>query len=397
MAFSVATVDRRHRATFSLCVGMPPAGPNRRSCAALTVWIASKLEDHGGHREGVSYGRRDTLVLSHEGERVGGHRRIVLAVSASVLGMLVFAAPASATTVTFNDTGAAQTWTVPAGVTERDLRPLRGAGCRRVDPWDSPRDSAAKPRRRFPSPPAPRSRSTSAVRGRSVAPGASTAAAPPPAAATAAAAPQTFASAARRSQTVCSSRAVAGDRGPRHVPTPPPPPGAPVVGVRSARRPTRDVAPPRSRRRRRRTARGETRHGARDGGRFGVGGDGGGSDQGGGGGGGGWFGGGGAYDDGGGGGGSGHGPPGTVFQTGVRSRRRPRHRHLHVDRHPDRDRSRNSTLPSGTTRTLLGEAQHARQKPSPGQRTAACNQLAAFITQVKTQSGKKIPGPAAAS
>ena len=68
-----------------------------------------------------------------------GTRRIVLAVSTLVLGMLAFAAPASATTETFNYTGAAQTWTVPAGVTRGDLRPLRGAGSwRRVRSPRSP-------------------------------------------------------------------------------------------------------------------------------------------------------------------------------------------------------------------------------------------------------------------
>ena len=100
-----------------------------------------------------------------EGAQVArGPRRLVRRAALAVVGLstLVFAAPASATTETFNHTGAAQTWTVPAGVTERDLRPLRGAGWRsRVA---SRRASAAGRRRRSRSPPATRSRSTSAVR-----------------------------------------------------------------------------------------------------------------------------------------------------------------------------------------------------------------------------------------
>ena len=55
-------------------------------------------------------------------------RRAALAVVG--LSTLAFAAPASATTETFNHTGAAQTWTVPAGVTSAtfDLYGAQGAG-----------------------------------------------------------------------------------------------------------------------------------------------------------------------------------------------------------------------------------------------------------------------------
>ena len=145
-----------------------------------------------------------------------GTRRIVLAVSTLVLGMLALAAPASATTETFNYTGAAQTWTVPAGVTEAtfDLYGAQGGGEATAP---SPRDSAAGRRRRFRSPPAPRSRSTSAVRGVPPYGGFNGGGARPASTASAgrvaAAAPRTSASAARRSQTVCSSRAAAGERG----------------------------------------------------------------------------------------------------------------------------------------------------------------------------------------
>ncbi len=59
-----------------------------------------------------------------------GTRRIMLAVSAVLLGMLALAAPASALTETFNFTGAAQTWTVPPGVGEAnfDLLGAQGGG-----------------------------------------------------------------------------------------------------------------------------------------------------------------------------------------------------------------------------------------------------------------------------
>jgi hypothetical protein len=59
-----------------------------------------------------------------------GTRRIGLAVSGLMLGMLAFAAPASALTETFNFTGAAQTWNVPPGVGEAtfDLLGAQGGG-----------------------------------------------------------------------------------------------------------------------------------------------------------------------------------------------------------------------------------------------------------------------------
>ena len=84
-------------------------------------------------------------------------RRIVLAVSTLVLGMLALAAPASAATVTFNYTGAAQTWTVPAGVRQAtfDLYGAQGGGGPAGAPWPG---SRRRRRRRSRSPPAPRSR-----------------------------------------------------------------------------------------------------------------------------------------------------------------------------------------------------------------------------------------------
>ena len=70
---------------------------------------------------------RDALFFQHI-HRIA--RRIVLAVPTLGLGMLALAAPASATTDTFSYTGAAQTWTVPAGVTEAtfDLYGAQGDG-----------------------------------------------------------------------------------------------------------------------------------------------------------------------------------------------------------------------------------------------------------------------------
>ena len=84
-------------------------------------------------------------------------RHMVLAFSTLALAMLASAAPASATTETFNYTGAAQTWTVPAGVTEAtfDLYGAQGDG---DEDTSSIRDSAARPPPRSRSPPAPRSR-----------------------------------------------------------------------------------------------------------------------------------------------------------------------------------------------------------------------------------------------
>ena len=127
-----------------------------------------------------------------------GTRRIGLAVSTLLLGMLAFAAPASATTETFNYTGAAQTWTVPAGVTEAtfDLYGAQGhGGCCPFSAF--PGGLGGRATATIPSPPAPRSRSTSVAQGGTTLE-ASTAAAPPAPSASAAgvaAAPPTSASA----------------------------------------------------------------------------------------------------------------------------------------------------------------------------------------------------------
>ena len=143
-----------------------------------------------------------------------GTRRIGLAVSGLMLGMLAFAAPASALTETFNFTGAAQTWNVPPGVGEAtfDLLGAQGGG--------SPRRPVA------PGGLGGRATGTIAVTPDSpiqvnvggqggqgdTDTGGFTGGGWETAAGSAVAVPPTFASAARRSQTVRSSRAAAGER-----------------------------------------------------------------------------------------------------------------------------------------------------------------------------------------
>ena len=110
----------------------------------------------------------------------------------------------------------------------------------------------------------------------------------------------------------------------------------------------------------------------------------------------GWYGGGGGVT-GGGGGGSGYGPPGTPFQTGLQVGDGV----VLITYAPTTiddliESVQDLNLPSGTTRTLLAKLNRAQNALAGGNVTAACNQLAAFVTQVKTQSGKKIPAPAAA-
>ena len=69
-----------------------------------------------------------------EGAQVarGPRSRFVRRAALAVVGLstLAFAASAAATTATFNHTGAAQTWTVPAGITSAtfDLYGAQGGG-----------------------------------------------------------------------------------------------------------------------------------------------------------------------------------------------------------------------------------------------------------------------------
>jgi hypothetical protein len=78
----------------------------------------------GRHLRIRTWPKRDTSAPSHKLAR--GR---FLAPATVALATLAFAAPAPATTETFNYTGAAQTWTVPAGVTEAtfDLYGAQGA------------------------------------------------------------------------------------------------------------------------------------------------------------------------------------------------------------------------------------------------------------------------------
>jgi Glycine rich protein/RTX calcium-binding nonapeptide repeat (4 copies) len=121
-------------------------------------------------------------------------------------------------------------------------------------------------------------------------------------------------------------------------------------------------------------------------GAFGVGGTG----NVGGGGGGGWFGGGGGAS-GGGGGGSGHGPDGTVFQTGVRAGNGL----VTVTPTPTIATLIQSVadlkLPPGLTTNLRKPLITAQNYLDAGRVAAACNQLASFISYVQARSGNKIP------
>ena len=109
----------------------------------------------------------------------------------------------------------------------------------------------------------------------------------------------------------------------------------------------------------------------------------------GGGGGGGWYGGGGGENGGGGGGGSGHGPPGTTFQTGVQSGNGVVTITYTVPSIGDLiDRVTALNLPAALEKSLLGSLDAAQQNPAQ-----ACNELAAFISQVAVgESSGKISG-----
>jgi hypothetical protein len=110
----------------------------------------------------------------------------------------------------------------------------------------------------------------------------------------------------------------------------------------------------------------------------------------GGGGGGGWYGGGGGFG-GGGGGGSGYGPPGTAFETGVRSGNGL----ATVTYTPTIDTLIQSVealaLATGLENHLLGKLNTAANNLGAGNVTGACNQLAAFAGQVERRRGNGIP------
>ena len=77
----------------------------------------------------VGAGSHRLIEWAHAAPRRMLAVRAALAMAAA-LGGLALAAPASAKTRTFNYTGAAQTWTVPAGVTQAtfDLFGAQGGG-----------------------------------------------------------------------------------------------------------------------------------------------------------------------------------------------------------------------------------------------------------------------------
>jgi hypothetical protein len=110
-----------------------------------------------------------------------------------------------------------------------------------------------------------------------------------------------------------------------------------------------------------------------------------------GGGGGGWFGGGGGLIGAGGGGGSGHGPAGTVFETGVRSGNGLVTVTYTVVTIADViDSVEALDLPRGLENSLLKKLTNAQRNADADKLNGACGKLGAFIHQVKAQSGKKI-------
>ena len=132
--------------------------------------------------------------------------------------MLAFAAPASATTETFNYTGAAQTWTVPAGVTEAtfDLYGAQGhGGCCPFSAF--PRGLGGRATATIPVTAGTSIQVNVGGRGGTTLEASTAAAgftaAPSASAAGVAAAPPTSASATMGWPTGCSSRAAAGVRG----------------------------------------------------------------------------------------------------------------------------------------------------------------------------------------
>jgi Glycine rich protein len=123
-------------------------------------------------------------------------------------------------------------------------------------------------------------------------------------------------------------------------------------------------------------------------GQFGLGGDAGGI---GGAGGGGWYGGGGGNDFAGGGGGSGHGPEGTTFETGVREGDGLVTVTYTVLTIPDLiDSVKALGLPSGLENSLLKKLTRAQKNLDNGNTAGACDKLASFISQVKALRNKKI-------
>jgi Ca2+-binding RTX toxin-like protein len=313
-----------------------------------------------------------------------GTRRIVLAVSTPALGMLALAAPASATTVTFNYTGAGQTWTVPAGVTQAtfDLYGAQGGG-------------GCCPATVFPPGLGGQAKATIAVTaGTSIqvnVGGAGSADSGPGFNGGGSAAPLTGtpgggASDIRVGGTALTDRAlVAGGGGGSgwfacdnglsaggH--------GGGLSGL-----PGTDTTCDTSVMGGGGTQTAGGNAGTGQAGQFGGGGNGRG-----GGGGGGWYGGGGGVE-GGGGGGSGYGPTGTAFQTGVRSGNGLVTVTYTVAIDTLIQLVEALALPTALENQLLRKLNTAADNLDAGNATGACNQLAAFTSQVKRRSGNGIP------
>jgi Glycine rich protein/RTX calcium-binding nonapeptide repeat (4 copies) len=335
--------------------------------------------------------------------RSSGARRIAPAVSALVLGTLALAGPASAatTTVTFNYTGAAQTWTVPAGVTEAtfDLYGAQGGGS--SQPAFAPGLGGRATATITVTPGASiqvnvggrgmvSSTGTGGAGGFNGGGDGATGAGVGDGGGGASDIRLGGTEPANRvlvagggggdGSTICgsSSNSAAGGAGGGSFGGDGGGCSATVVGGGGGTQNT-----------------GGSATSPATNGDFGVGGNGGGAATpnglaGGGGGGGGWWGGGGGLG-GGGGGGSGHGPAGTVFATGVRSGDGLVTVTYRLTIDTLIGLVQELALPTGITTSLLTKLHTAEDNLDAGNTAGACNQLGAFITQVKRQSGNKIP------
>ena len=323
-----------------------------------------------------------------------GTRRIVLLFSTLVAGMLALAAPASATTETFNVTGGPQTWTVPAGVTQAtfDLYGAQGWGTGGLfSPGLGGRATATIAV-------TPGASIQVNVGGQGFMPGAGFngggAGAPPPGGGNVVGGGGGGASDIRIGGTALTDRVLVaggggGAAGVACFDGPNPAGGGgggesgqPGVGPGDCSSGSGGGGGTQSE--------GGTATPSATAGGLGVGGVGGVDESQeaccGGGGGGGWYGGGGGVE-GGGGGGSGYGPPGTAFATGVHGGDGLVTVTYTATIDTLIQSVENLNLPPNLKNNLLQRLNVAKQTPA-----RACNQLAAFMSRVQAQSGNKISG-----
>jgi hypothetical protein len=334
-------------------------------------------------------------------------KRFAILIGVAAAGVMAFAAPASATTDTFNYTGAAQTWTVPTGVTSAtfDLYGARGGGGAE-EYQTTPGLGGEATATIAVTPGASIEVNVGGQGGRDTAGfnggGASTSDGPGGGGGGGASDIRIGGTALADRMLVagggggagslsCLSQPVAGGDGGGESGEAggAPPQGESCGNSLAGGGGTQDT--------------GGTGGGSSGGfgfpatpGGFGVGGNGGlgGSGSVGGGGGGGWYGGGGGYNNAGsGGGGSGHGPAGTTFQTGVRDGNG-----LVIVTYTVQaptiadliDAVQALNLSSPTENSLLKKLTGAQKNLDSGNTAGACDKLASFISQVKALKGKKI-------